>query len=719
MPRVNLTDRTTAVMDTEAYRQWGGGHGIGSAVFFDLVKDKTVSGLDPANVMTIMTSPLTGTLAFGAGARIELQAIGLQAYPLPWFTRSSVGGRFGAMLKFAGWDGIVIEGVSDTPVWIDIRDDDVRIRDCAELSLWGTDTMQCQQAIWKYVAGNSCYGDWIMPLTGSGSRTTQRPAVLAIGPAGERLVRISSIIHDSGNASGQGGFGAVWGSKNLKAISVIGTGDIAVADPKALFEARQWAIENFTFPLETIDAMKSMWATMPSNLRSFPVPLIFWKKPPQLRPQACFGCQAGCRCRYADAIGNDSSCKESGIYQFYKLRHVAANAVGNVIALFDAAGKKGTPVLDELYDRILPTTQRQAADIVQRYGINAGEFEKGIPYLRDLNKMGVMGPGMEIDTDLPFHKLGQIEFVERLVEIIVNREGIGEDIAEGFTRAAERWGRLDKDLKTGILNCSYWGLPMHYDPRVSLEWGYGTILSDRDINEHCFNPLYMIPMITTFMGTGQPLHAEDFARLYTDRMLPFQNDPRMVDFSDDNMYSESVAKLVAWHRRYTRFWKHSALFCDLQYPDFFNWAAKGYHGITGEGEPRFFNAVTGAEMSFAEGIELGRKIWNLDNAIWTLQGRHRDMVKFSDYIYDTPSPWWGTFYCPAYTNGAWEYVPIGKRSLDREKFEQFKTIYYQLEGWDTTTGWPMRSTLESLGLGYVADELERNGKLGKDVERVS
>jgi len=487
-----------------------------------------------------------------------------------------------------------------------------------------------------------------------------------------------------------------------------------VADPKGLFETRQWAIQNYTFPLDSVDSARTMWATLPSNLRSFPVPLIFWKKPPQSRPQACFGCQAGCRCRYDDAIANDSSCKESGFYQFYKLRHVAANAVGNVIASLDTLGKKSTAVLDHLYDRMLQETQRQAADIVQRWGINAGEFEKGIPYLRDLNKLGVLGPGREIDTDLPFHKLGHIEFVERLVEMIVNREGIGEDIAEGFTRAAERWGRLDQDLKTGLLNCSYWGLPMHYDPRVSLEWGYGTILSERDINEHCFNPLYMIPMITTYMGTGAPLPAEEFARLYTDRMVPFHDDPRMVDFSDDNMYSESVAKLVAWHRRYTRFWKHSALFCDLQYPDFFNWAAAGYKGITGEGEPRFFKAVTGRDISFAEGIELGRKIWNLDNAIWTLQGRHRDMVKFPDYIYDVKSPWWGTFYGPAYTNAAWDYVQIGTRSLDREKFEEFKTIYYRLEGWDAATGWPTRSTLSSLGLGYVADELEGKGKLGAD-----
>lgn len=64
-------------------------------------------------------------------------------------------------------------------------------------------------------------------------------------------------------------------------------------------------------------------------------------------------------------------------------------------------------------------------------------------------------------------------------------------------------------------------------------------------------------------------------------------------------------------------------------------------------------------------------------------------------------------------------MPIGTRSLDREKFEQFKTIYYRLEGWDTANGWPTRTTLESLGLEHVADELEQNGRLGEDGERDS
>ena len=108
--RVNLTEREVSAIPTSDYKQWGGGHGMGSAIFFDLVKDKTIDGFDPANVVTIMTSPLCGTLVAAAGGRTEVQGIGVQSYPIGWFTRGNFGGRFSAMLKYAGWDGVVIEG---------------------------------------------------------------------------------------------------------------------------------------------------------------------------------------------------------------------------------------------------------------------------------------------------------------------------------------------------------------------------------------------------------------------------------------------------------------------------------------------------------------------------------------------------------------------------------------------------------------------------------
>jgi aldehyde:ferredoxin oxidoreductase len=189
----------------------------------------------------------------------------------------------------------------------------------------------------------------------------------------------------------------------------------------------------------------------------------------------------------------------------------------------------------------------------------------------------------------------------------------------------------------------------------------------------------------------------------------------MLDYSTENMYSEHIAKLVAWHRHYTRFWKQSVLYCDWRWPDFVNFQAPDKIGSTGEAEPKFFNIVTGKKLSFLEGIEIGRKIWNLDHAIWTLQGRHRDMVHFADYIYTKPaSPVLRRpkHMLPGKVNGKWTYFEALGRHMDKEKFEGFKSRFYELEGWETATGYPRRSTLEALDLGYVADVLEKKDRLG-------
>jgi aldehyde:ferredoxin oxidoreductase len=687
--RVDLTSGRIMTIPTSHYESWVGGHGMGSAIFFDLVKDKTIDGLDPANVVTIMTSPLCGTLVPAGAGRTEVQGIGVQSYPIGWFTRSNFGGRFSTMLKQAGWDGIVIEGRAERPVWIDIRNRTVQIRDCRQLSLWGTDTRTCQERIWSYVAGKGAFGDWLRPAGGEGGQTTQRPAVLTIGPAGENLSRLACLIHDAANSSGQGGFGAVWGSKNLKAISVIGTGGVNVHDPQGLMRARLRQTEQYAFSLD--NRKRKPLSTV---FDAYPRPVTLWGKPAGTkrptegqRPQGCVGCHAGCRGRYASGVGNEAHCVGSVFYS-------------------DASS------LD---------IQRRSSDLLNRYGVNAFEAWRGLEYLRDLNRAGVLGPGKRIDFPLSFKNYGSYEFVEQFIRMIAFRnDGRGhksqaaDDLAEGFVRAARKWGRLEGeegDLKTGLLNFPHWGLPNHYEPRTELEWGYGTILGDRDINEHCFNTIFWDLLISRFTGSKPSATAEETVKIYTDKMIPFEGDRLMMDYGTENMYSEHIAKLVAWHRHYTRFWKQSALLCDFRWPDFVNPYAPDKVGSTGESEPAFFHAVTGRQVTFLDGMELGRRIWNLDQAIWTLQGRHRDMVHFADYIYQVP--YGGPSFMPSRVNGRWDYVSISGRAIDKGKFEEFKSRFYLLEGWDPDTGYPSRGTLRSLNLGTVADELERNNKLGK------
>jgi aldehyde:ferredoxin oxidoreductase len=686
--KLDLTERKVGTIPTSKYQHWMGGHGMGSAIFFDLVKDKTIDGIDPANVVTMMTSPLSGTLVPAASGRTEVQGIGVQSYPIGWFTRSNLGGRFSGMLKFAGWDGIVIQGKADKPVWVDIRDGDVRIRDCAPLSLWGKETWDCQKTIWEYVLSGGKYGGWNSPAGEEGCMTTQRPAVVAIGPAGENLSRLACLIHDASNAAGQGGFGAVLGSKNLKAISVIGTGQVAINNPKKLLAARLWQKENYAFDLALL---RETWGSM--QFQSPPYPIINWKKGrPKIdqRPQACLGCHSGCRARYKDALGNEASCITTDFY-------------GDAQSL---------------------DIQRFASDLINRYGLNAAEMTLGLVYIRILQMTRRLESAKIPDCPLDFSQYGSKEFVEQFVKMLAYRNDgkgsesqFGRDISEGFVRAAEKWDRRKEDLASGILAFPYWGLPVHKEPRAQVYWGYGTLLGDRDINEHDFDWIKWEASIAKQEGREPRLAAQEVVKIVTGKMVPFQDDLDMLDFSKTNIYSEHMAKLVSWHRYYTRFWKQSMLFCDSRWPDFVNIHRPDSIGSTGIAEPEYVNTVTGKDFTFGDGIDLGRKIWNLDHAIWTLQGRHRDMVHFADNVYEK----WPLFpadvrnaYMPGKENGKWGFYGYSRRKLDKDKFDEFKTRFYRLQGWDESSGYPKRSTLESLELGYVADELEKNNKIGKE-----
>ncbi len=187
----------------------------------------------------------------------------------------------------------------------------------------------------------------------------------------------------------------------------------------------------------------------------------------------------------------------------------------------------------------------------------------------------------------------------------------------------------------------------------------------------------------------------------------------MFDYGEGptGIYSDHRVKTIAWHRHYTRFWLQSLLFCDWVWPQFFTPNnPDGNNGATPEGETRFFSAVTGKKTTFVEGMEIGRKIWNLDRSIWVLQGRHRDMEVHAGYVYKVPTK--SPYYLPVYQNGKWAYDPNVGRVLNKPKFEEWKTRFYEFEGWNSANGWPKRNTLESLGLQKVADTLQGKNRLG-------
>lgn len=679
--RVNLTTRKISTLSTSDYKEWLGGHGLAVALFFDLVKAKSVGAFDPGNTLVIAPSYFSGSLV-PAACRTEMVGIQAQSYPYEWFTRTNVGGRFANMCKYAGFDAIVLEGAAEKPTWINIVDSDVELVDAT--NLWGLDTVDTQKVIFKNVIGSAGYGKWRATKKGE---TIQRPAVLTIGPAGENRSRLGTVMTDMGNAFGQGGFGGVWGSKNLKAISVLGTGSVEVANPDELMQARIWAEKNYGADVDNprINAWQEF---ITSHFGGHPN--RGWAPyDQQRRASGCTGCHLNCRPRTSSGYGNESICVDALYYQNWDL------------------SKHG---------KITEITG-YAADLAQRLGINSFELHTELAYLKALYDKGVLGRGMKIDTDLPFEKIGEAEFIQQLLTQIAYRKGIGNDIAEGIPRAAQRWGRYKEDTESGIMAAMFWGYPVHYDTRAEVYWGYASIVGARDINCHDFNvPAYWMPSLDIPAKKTPIVTAEQVAK-WVGEMPPY-HDPEMMNFATSNIYSVHMARTTAWLLHYSTFWKQTCGLCDNAFADFVNPYGPNNRGITPDGELKFFKAATGRKISFEESLEMGRKMHNLSKAIWTLQGRHRDMEVFPDYVFSVDTE--GTsyvpgeppsYYMPTKENGKWDYRNVVPRHLDRKKFEEWKTRYYELEGWDPKTGWQKEKVLKDLGLDKAASELKATGKL--------
>jgi aldehyde:ferredoxin oxidoreductase len=134
--RINLATKQISAIDTAQYEEFGGGYGIGAALFWELAvapgEWDLQDAYDPRNVIVLMTGSLAATGVPAAG-RTSVCGLSPEVFPQNYFFRTNFGGRFGTTLKIAGWDGIVLEGKADKPVWINIINDKVAIEDAKSL----------------------------------------------------------------------------------------------------------------------------------------------------------------------------------------------------------------------------------------------------------------------------------------------------------------------------------------------------------------------------------------------------------------------------------------------------------------------------------------------------------------------------------------------------------------------------------------------------------
>ncbi len=193
--KVDLSDGKVSELDTSLYTdRFLGGRGIAAKIYWDETSPET-GALDPDNCLICITGPLAGFTRF-AGCRWQICGKSPAMEPES-FSYANLGGSWGAWLKYAGYDGLVVKGRADSPVYLMIEDGRVEIRDAA--FLWGRTTIKAQEVLQAELGRDV--------------------RVLTIGPAGENLVSFSTVLAAEG-ASGSSGFGSVMGSKNLKAVVV-------------------------------------------------------------------------------------------------------------------------------------------------------------------------------------------------------------------------------------------------------------------------------------------------------------------------------------------------------------------------------------------------------------------------------------------------------------------------------------------------------------------
>ncbi|MFA5054582.1 MAG: aldehyde ferredoxin oxidoreductase N-terminal domain-containing protein [Dehalococcoidia bacterium] len=270
--RVDLSSGKTSTVSTADYSsRFLGGRGIAAKIYWDEVSP-SVGALDPDNRLIFMTGPLCGFPGL-SGSRWVICGKSPATDPES-FTYCNLGGSWGAHLKFAGYDGVVVHGASDKPVYIYVEDGNVSILDASHL--WGKGNIDTRRAL------KEAHGD------------TAR--VVSIGQAGENCVQFSIILADD-DASGSGGLAASMGSKKLKAIVVKGKNKPVAANPEALKQVSQYARElTKGMPLVQKDLTPG----------------------PRMKKIACFGCIRGCI--RSEAMSKDGTfhkymCTAAQLYQ--------------------------------------------------------------------------------------------------------------------------------------------------------------------------------------------------------------------------------------------------------------------------------------------------------------------------------------------------------------------------------------------------------------------
>ena len=441
--RVNLTEGSISVdrPTVDYYQRYLGGRGF---IVTTLLKETpaNIDPLGPLNKLVFALGPLTGTPFPGSGRN----SVGAKSPLTGGYGEAEAGGFWGAELKRAGFDAIIVEGQAESPLYLWIQDGQAELRSAEHL--WGKETAETHFAIQKELKDKQI-----------------RTAI--IGPGGERLIRYASIANDISHVYGRTGMGAVMGSKRLKAIAVRGRTAPSLANPACIHDLGRWMADNFKEKCEfwkhgTGVAIESY--NLIGNLPILNYRDGFFEGTEKLSAQAicdafgvgmgsCYACPV--RCKKKIEIGGQWAVDP--IYGGPEYETIAA--FGSNCGVSD------------------PKAVCKAHDICNRYGIDTISAGAAIAFAMECFELGLLNRQDTEGNDLHF---GDAQAMLRLLEQIVRREGLGKLLGEGTKIAAGKIGSGAEDLAIQVKGLE---LPMH-DPRLNQGLGlhYSTHAAGPD---HC------------------------------------------------------------------------------------------------------------------------------------------------------------------------------------------------------------------------------------------
>jgi aldehyde:ferredoxin oxidoreductase len=645
MGKILKVDLSTEKIETQSTIEYAkkyiGGRGIGARIAWEEIP-KGIDAFDSRNKLIFMTGPLTGTLAPTSGRTI-ICSISPRIYPKPWYTHSTMGGYFGSRLKYAGFDGVIVGGKAREPMYLWIHNGEIEFLKAK--NMWGIGTRATQKILKK--------------------KHGRKAQVACIGPAGEKLVRFAVISHSFEAASGHSGFGAVMGSKNLKAIVVDGDMSVDIAKPEEFLQECKYASD----------------LTQVSPINSF------LRQNKKLNSRHSLVCTQACR----------SSCAIGALYTDIPAKY----SIG--IFISEAIFCIGNCWIDGAED-----TYYEGGDLRVPAGRSFGPRE-GVELHALCEDLGMdhwllitIQPWLISCVNRGIKRLAgtalkpkESSWLYRLLYKIANREGLGNYLAEGLRRAVNM---LKVDLPQDLVRLGEtlefaFGFPAHregrlWDPEPFPFWVisaimYATESRDPSIGAHAaFLHLANIFMEDPkdFLTKTKPLAKQLWG--HEDALNP-------------NFKHKVIIAIWCQHQHMIN---DSLPLCDFSFPRVIKpfksrdeW--RNTNNIIGDVDigRRLLNACTGIEFSTTDLYKAAERAFNIERAILAMFGRKRLTDESIEPHFELPCRTDGTRLC-------------------KTTFKSLLDEYYMLRGWDQINGWPQRETLEKLELKDVADELEKLGR---------